>query len=298
MFWTLFMYIAAMTPSVHAAPSGYPAIVAHRGGTGDAPENTVYAIDKALQNSADAIWITLQLSSDGIPVLYRPIELKTLTNGTGLISAYSAHQLSMLDAAYNYDPKNGYPLRGRGIGIPTLEAVLKRFPYTFFYLDIKSLDADPNHMVAAIAQVLERTGALRRIRIYSTQAKYTSAVQAMPHFENRDETRTALANVTMAHNCPLSPKLGSWYGYELRRKVKLTEETTLGVSPPSPSQLTWNREAANCFIRTAKGAVLLIGVNTAEDYETATDLGAAAVLVDSPAQARQWPTTAVRSPAR
>ncbi|WP_080431918.1 glycerophosphodiester phosphodiesterase family protein [Burkholderia ubonensis] len=301
MFYKLFfpgllsISLLSTTPLALAASPGFPAIVAHRGGTADAPENTIYAIKNALQNSADAIWVTVQLSSDGVPVLYRPTDLKTLTNGSGPISSFSAFQLGKLDAAYYFDPKDGYPLRGRGIGIPTLESVLKEFPNTFFYLDIKSPDADPNKMAANLKQILENTGALQRIRIYSTEAKYTEAAQAMPHFETRDETRTALANVTMAHSCQLSPKLGSWYGYELRRDVQLTETTTLGVSPPSASQLVWNREAANCFIGTAKGNVLLIGINSADDYATAAALGSVAVLVDSPAQARQWPSTIIQS---
>lgn len=33
-----------------------PKIVAHRGGTADTPENTIYAIDQALKNGADKIW--------------------------------------------------------------------------------------------------------------------------------------------------------------------------------------------------------------------------------------------------
>ncbi|MFV8766468.1 glycerophosphodiester phosphodiesterase family protein, partial [Yersinia enterocolitica] len=57
-------------------PQQAPQIIAHRGGTADAPENTIPAIKKALANGADAIWITLQLSKDNIPVLYRPILLE------------------------------------------------------------------------------------------------------------------------------------------------------------------------------------------------------------------------------
>ncbi|HGM4778223.1 TPA: glycerophosphodiester phosphodiesterase, partial [Serratia marcescens] len=45
-----------------AAAGHAPAIVAHRGGTADAPENTRIAIETALKNGADAIWITLQES--------------------------------------------------------------------------------------------------------------------------------------------------------------------------------------------------------------------------------------------
>jgi glycerophosphoryl diester phosphodiesterase len=63
-----------------------PQIIAHRGGTADAPENTLPAIKLALQNQAQAIWITVQLSRDGVPVLYRPRRLwllrKTLRSHT------------------------------------------------------------------------------------------------------------------------------------------------------------------------------------------------------------------------
>lgn len=42
-----------------------PQLIAHRGGTGDAPENTLPAIELALKNRADAVWVTVQLSKDG-----------------------------------------------------------------------------------------------------------------------------------------------------------------------------------------------------------------------------------------
>ncbi|EEQ06626.1 Glycerophosphoryl diester phosphodiesterase family protein [Yersinia bercovieri ATCC 43970] len=80
-----------------------PQIIAHRGGTADAPENTLPAIKKALDNGADAIWITLQLSKDNIPVLYRPSDLKELTNKSGKVSAYTAQQLAQVDANVAYD---------------------------------------------------------------------------------------------------------------------------------------------------------------------------------------------------
>lgn len=84
-----------------------PKIVAHRGGTADAPENTIYAIDQALKNGADKIWITLQLSSDKVPVLYRPSDLNTLTNRSGPAS-YSAQQLIKADAGYRFSSRHNH----------------------------------------------------------------------------------------------------------------------------------------------------------------------------------------------
>lgn len=61
-------------------------IVAHRGGTGDFPENTVLALVKAVEAGVDGVWITVQASGDGVPVLYRPADLATLTEGSGPVS--------------------------------------------------------------------------------------------------------------------------------------------------------------------------------------------------------------------
>ncbi|MEX0575973.1 glycerophosphodiester phosphodiesterase family protein, partial [Enterobacter cloacae subsp. cloacae] len=97
-----------------------PQIVAHRGGTADAPENTVQAIKLALENQAQAVWITVQLSKDGVPVLYRPSDLKALTNKTGKISDYTLAELSAVDAGWSWGGET-HPWRGKGVTIPTLK---------------------------------------------------------------------------------------------------------------------------------------------------------------------------------
>src|ERR1700722_8355454 len=73
--------------SVDASLTALPQIIAHRGGTGDAPENTLEAIRLALEHHADAMWLTVQLSKDGVPVLYRPADLSALTDAGGPVSA-------------------------------------------------------------------------------------------------------------------------------------------------------------------------------------------------------------------
>lgn len=86
------LFLSGIVMTAHAAPQ----IIAHRAATADAPENTLYA---ALSNKADAIWITLQLSKDNQVVLYRPSDLKSLTDKTGPVSGYSAAELAQTDAA-------------------------------------------------------------------------------------------------------------------------------------------------------------------------------------------------------
>jgi glycerophosphoryl diester phosphodiesterase len=62
----------SLISTLASATSGHaPAIVAHRGGTADAPENTLVAIRSALKNGVDAVWITLQRRDRAVPP-FRP----------------------------------------------------------------------------------------------------------------------------------------------------------------------------------------------------------------------------------
>lgn len=89
-----------------------PLIVAHRAGTADFPENTRHAISKSLSNNVDMVWITVQLSKDGVPVLYRPKDLSELTDGDGPVSKYTFDELLLLDAAYHFKQGDPYIYRG------------------------------------------------------------------------------------------------------------------------------------------------------------------------------------------
>ncbi|RAW96680.1 glycerophosphodiester phosphodiesterase [Photorhabdus sp. S8-52] len=261
-----------------------PQIIAHRAGTGDAPENTEYAISKSLENKADAIWITVQLSKDSIPVLYRPSDLNSLTNKSGLVSGYKASQLAKFDAGYKFGSDDDHPFRNKGLGIPTLEQVLKKYPDTFFYIDLKSPDADPTQQAKTLEKVLTKQKALARTRFYSTNETYLNALPAtIQRFESRDKTRTMLANITMAHQCdiPASTDTARWYGLEMRRNVEVVEKYTLGEAR-SKSVLSWDKEAMECFRAQGGANIILFGIKTEEDFKQAKELGADGVLVDSP----------------
>lgn len=260
-----------------------PMIIAHRGGTGDGPENTEYVIQKSINNHADAIWVTLQLSKDNVIVLYRPSDLSTLTNLTGMVSSHTASELNNADAAYLWSPPD-YPLKGKGVVVPSLQDILKKWPKTFFYLDIKSPDASPQTFATVLASTLEKNNSLNRVRVYSTDTRYLDALPAnIPRFESRDLTRNMLANITMAHECPVKSEKTApeWYGFEYRREVQVTEKFTLGEGV-SKSFLTWDKEAFNCFKKDPRNKVILFGINNDKDYSQAKLLGADGVLVDSP----------------
>lgn len=285
-----------------SATGQLPQIVAHRGGTADFPENTLLAIDQALANNVDVLWLTVQLSLDQVPVLYRPTDLSANTDGTGAVAGKTLAQLQQLNAGWQFkqDGANGqvtYPYRTRPVPLPSLQQALTVIPATTpIILDMKALPADTQ--ARAVAQVLEQNHAWGRVLIYSTDASYQHAFAQYPQarlFESRDRTRDRLANVALAHNCQPAPEAGSWVAFEYQRKVELVETFTLGEARSPVNAKLWTRPAIDCFQSRGKVHILAIGINTQDDYRAAACRKIDAVLVDSPRAMRgvkqqlEWP---------
>ena len=97
-----------------------PLRVAHRGGAGLAPENTLAAFRQGLAFQADAVELDLHMSRDGALVVAHDPDLKRATGAPGDIHALTLAQLQQRNAAATYKDKNIEPQR-----IPTLEEVLE-----------------------------------------------------------------------------------------------------------------------------------------------------------------------------
>jgi glycerophosphoryl diester phosphodiesterase len=73
-------------------------VIAHRGSSGLAPENTLASLHLAGQQGIKWVEIDVMLSADGIPVIFHDDYLSRTTNGEGLIHKTSLEQLKKLDA--------------------------------------------------------------------------------------------------------------------------------------------------------------------------------------------------------
>jgi glycerophosphoryl diester phosphodiesterase len=101
--------------------SDVPLIIAHRGASMFAPENTLAAFQRAADHGADAIELDAKLSSDGHIVVHHDPTLERTTNGLGPLSKYSLQELKSLDAGSFFDPSFS------GERIPTLREVFEQF---------------------------------------------------------------------------------------------------------------------------------------------------------------------------
>jgi len=80
-------------------------IIAHRGASGYAPENTMSAFQTALTMGADAIEVDVQQTSDGNIIIIHDDTLDRTTNGTGKVAEKSYKELQSLDAGSWFNPK-------------------------------------------------------------------------------------------------------------------------------------------------------------------------------------------------
>lgn len=102
---------------------GKAEVVAHRGFSARAPENTLAALSAAMEAGADAVEFDLQVSGDGVPVLFHDDSLDRTTNGTGTVADHSMEELRGLDAGSWFDRSfAGEPIPELAEALALLEA--------------------------------------------------------------------------------------------------------------------------------------------------------------------------------
>lgn len=83
---------------MRSAYSSLPKVIAHRGCSGEAPENTLASLHLAGQQGIQWVEIDVILSADGVPVIFHDDCLSRTTNGHGLIHKTPLCELQKLDA--------------------------------------------------------------------------------------------------------------------------------------------------------------------------------------------------------
>jgi glycerophosphoryl diester phosphodiesterase len=115
----------------------HPIRFAHRGSTILWPENTMIAFQGAAELGYRYIETDVHMTRDGVFVTFHDDCLERVTNGAGQVKDRYWEDLQTLDAAYYFKPDQGFPLRQKGIAIPTLEEVMTTFPRIMFNIDLK-----------------------------------------------------------------------------------------------------------------------------------------------------------------
>ncbi len=105
-------------------------IVAHRGASRQAPENTMEAFRLAVDAGADAIELDVHLTSDGQLAVIHDDSLNRTTDRTGPIASLTMDEIRQADAGATFarEDDSGFPFAGQGLTVPTLSEVLAWLP--------------------------------------------------------------------------------------------------------------------------------------------------------------------------
>jgi glycerophosphoryl diester phosphodiesterase len=116
-----------------------PLVIAHQGGDGIRPGDTMVAFEHAVQIGADVLEMDAHITRDGKIVLMHDEKVDRTTDGTGLVENMTLEELKQLDAAYKWSNDDGktFPYRGQGIQVPTLEELFQKFPDMRYVIEIK-----------------------------------------------------------------------------------------------------------------------------------------------------------------
>jgi glycerophosphoryl diester phosphodiesterase len=226
-------------------------LIGHRGASGEYPENTLWAFDRALEEGADALELDVRLSADGVPVVIHDATLDRTTDGAGPVRDLSLVALRTLDA-------------GAGERVPTLEEVLDRYPATPLILEVKAAEAGE-----PVARLLHSQGASGRVLVGSFEAAALRPFGAEPFVRAASRGETAWFWIaSRLRQAPLRSGYRAFTVPEYHRRLHVVDSS---------------------FVTAARRRGLPVHVWTVNEVATARrlrGLGVSGVITDFPARLR------------
>jgi glycerophosphoryl diester phosphodiesterase len=239
-------------------------VIAHRGASGLAPENTLDAFDLAAKGGADAFELDVRLSRDGAPVVIHDAVLDRTTDRTGPVSGYTVADLRMVDAGFHFTTDKGdtFPFRGSSARIPTLGEVLWTFPGIPMLIEVKEPEVQ-----AAVQRVLVNESATERCVLASEHR------EALELFDEPPFTRAASG-----------PEISALYRSVLFH-LPLPRVSYRLLSVPEKYRML--RVPTSRFVAAARSLGCPVDVWTVNETATARALwarGVAGIVTDLPGQ--------------
>jgi glycerophosphoryl diester phosphodiesterase len=229
-----------------------------------APENTLAAFERGITDGANGLELDVHLSRDGVPVVHHDAQLERTTNLVGAIDRYTADELARADAAYHFRGRGDFPFRGQGLGVPTLDTVLRRFTDVPIIVELK--DNEPA-LASRTVEVIRRAGAVERVCLGSFGLRVLRAARAadaaIATSAAREEVRWALYRTW----CRWPPSNVPYQSYQV------------------PEWAGWTRVVSPRFIRGAHASgvqVQVWTVNLESDAERLLSWGVDALITDRP----------------
>jgi glycerophosphoryl diester phosphodiesterase len=248
-----------------------PLIIAHRGASAVAPENTLAAFRRALEIGADGIELDVRLASDGVPVVIHDATLQRTGSVRGAIAQMTSAQLANADVGSWFNgarPEQAREEYAREF-VPSLERVfqlvLDRKPENFtIYVELKT-DGKSSDLPQSIADLIKRYRFHDRVVIVS--------------FDLDALRQTKLSDSSIGTGALFAPRHGAGTGLRAEKIMALAIES--GADEILLHRLIARPRLINSAIRNDFKVV----VWTADDavwLKRARELGVHALITNDP----------------
>lgn len=257
----------APTHPYYATDLNYPLVIAHQGGDGLWPGDTMFAFQNAADLGVDVLEMDVHITKDGHLVLMHDETVDRTTDGTGEIESMNLDELKKLDAGYDWSADDGatFPFRGQGVTIPTMEEVFTAFPDMHMTIEIKKTNAS---MAKPFCDLIRKHDMQDKVLIASFHDDRLAEFR-----ETCPEVATSSAkNETTAFVLLTKPFLGSFYSPKFFSLQVPVESSGITVM-------------TSAFVKAAHERNLAVEpwtINDAETMKKFIDWGVDGIITDRP----------------
>lgn len=252
--------VEATSHLLPAREPGQPGFIAsHRGDKAGAPENTLPALQRAIDSEAQFVETDVQLTADGVPVLMHDWTVDRTTNGTGPVWAYDYDKLATLDAGSWYAPEFA------DTRVPTLAEFLEIFAPSSKRAIIELKGSWTAEQSLTVATAIRGAGVEGRVLLASFDIMTLRGLEEVAS----NIPRAIITRTVVGDPAVLAGACGA--------VAIITSHAFVNESPEIVAR-----------IHEAGLAVLLYTLNNSESWSAATALGVDGIITDKPDQLGKW----------
>jgi len=115
-----------------------PIVLAHRGGSKLAPENTLAAFNRSAELGVNGFEVDIRMTNDEEILVFHDEYIDRTTDGAGRVADLSLEQLRAFDLGYHFiDLEGQHSFRGKNEKVVLLRELFEKFPQMYINIDIK-----------------------------------------------------------------------------------------------------------------------------------------------------------------
>lgn len=169
-------------------PIKLPLIIGHRGASALAPENTLAAFARAVEDGADGIEFDVRLARDGVPVVIHDPSLLHTGLSKARVARLTSEKLGQIDVGSWFNRRHRPLARFQYVKqtVPTLDAVFKLMANssrqnTVSYVEMKTVRKKRSNLslAAAVVEVIRRHDFRDRVIVISFNLAAVAAVKEL-----------------------------------------------------------------------------------------------------------------------